>query len=201
MKNALAMMKDLMDMIMKFIMSIFRALFGWAMPSGSGGYSVPAAPKATVKPDEKSEPSEPGLGMTMEQKLAMCSDAAIAAILTYAGTPKDKRAAVDLTEVHAAQQAWLLGIAAGGDEKNLASLAKMEPDKARDAVLMAVMKARSGMAKHLPRDERLRIAREVSSVGEELMAEEKEKRSGPRSAPVPRRCAMACKEVGQAFCL
>ncbi|MHA6643623.1 hypothetical protein [Mesorhizobium sp. A623] len=190
MKNALAMMKNLMDMIMKFIMSVLRALFGWAVPSGGGGYSVPAAPKVAGKPDEESEAAEPGLEMSPERKLTMCSDAAIAAILAYAGTPKDKRSAVDLTEVLAPQRTWLLGIAAGGDEKTLAALAKMEPDKARDAVLMAVVKARSGMTKHLTRDERLRIVREASSVGEELIADEKERRDGPRSAPAPRRRAM-----------
>lgn len=156
---------------LKWIMAMIAAIlrvFGINAGSGGGGPMVPKAPEIE-KGDARNETADPGRGFeySPEQNAAMT-----AAIVAFAGAPKEMRKAVDLARLPAVEKAFLNAC----DEKTLASLAKMEPDKALDFVLMQTAKAKSAMTKHPPRDERIRIGREAPAIAEELLTEEREKR-------------------------
>lgn len=171
--NPLKAIRALLEAILRMIASFLKALFGIVMPAGgTGGVMVPQAP-AIEKNAAKHGTAELGHGFdySPEQKATIT-----AAILAFAGAPRDLRKDIDLTLVPALQKAFLNAC----DEKTLVALSKMEPDKALDFVLIASAKAKTAMTKHLPRDERLRIAREAPAVADEIMMEEREKRQSNR---------------------
>jgi len=154
-----------LKLILALVNSILR-IFGIG-PAGGFGTIVPKAPKSGT--GDSLNPSQSNRrGLTLEQKLANCP---IATIIAYAAAPKEKRGAINLSQLPVVQRAWLKAC----DEETLQSLAKMHADEAVDFVLAETAKAKSKMLMHLPHRER----RQGRETGQNI------ERCGTQLVPAP----------------